>query len=216
MIVVIDGPAGTGKTTVAQRVAEKLGFHYFDTGAMYRAVTYMLKKQGISLENAGALDAFLHQFHFEIRDGRYFAGDEDVTEEIRSGEVTSAVSAVSAEPKVRQTLVRIQQEFGKQGNAVFEGRDMGTVVFPDAAVKVFLTARPAVRAERRYRELKEKSTKISEEKVLEQLMARDHLDSTREMSPLRQAENAELIDTSDLTIDQVVDQIVALISRKKP
>jgi len=215
MIVTIDGPAGTGKTTIARSVADKLGYDYFDTGAMYRAVTYQILQKKVDLNNPDLLTPFLENFHIEIRsekDGkRYFVDGEDLTEIIRSAEVTDHVSEVSAHAAIRQALVRVQREFGEGKKAVFEGRDMGTVVFPKAQVKIFLTARPAVRAERRYLELKEKKALTTEEEVMRELLERDHFDSTREVSPLKQAEDAHLVDTSDLTLEQVIDRVMALI-----
>ncbi len=215
MIITIDGPAGTGKTTVARRVAEKLGFVYFDTGAMYRAVTYRLLRENVSLENEHGLKEFLTRFQFLIRkegeQKRYFVDGEDVTEVIRTPEITQRVSAVSAHPFIRTALVAIQRKFATKGNAVFEGRDMGTIVFPKADLKIYLTARPAVRAERRYLEIKDKITTTTQETILQELSERDHLDSTREISPLMQAEDAHLIDTSDITIEEVVKQIIGLV-----
>ncbi len=216
MIVTIDGPAGTGKTTIARFVAEKLGYAYFDTGAMYRAVTYQVLRKKIDLSQADQLAAFLDQFQFEIqsesKEKRYLVNGHDVTDVIRSSEVTGHVSEVSAHPAVRQMLVRVQREFGEGKDAVFEGRDMGTVVFPNAEVKIFLTARPAVRAERRYLELKEDGAHTNEQEVLNELLERDHFDSTREISPLKQAEDAHLVDTSDLTLEQVIERVIALVS----
>lgn len=215
MIVTIDGPAGTGKTTIARCVADKLGYDYFDTGAMYRAVTYQILQNKLDLNNSDELKTLLENFSFEIRSAnhekRYFVGEEDVTETIRSPAVTNYVSEVSANPAIRQALVRVQREFGTRKKVVFEGRDMGTVVFPKADVKIFLTARPAVRAERRYLELKEKNALTTEEEVMKELLERDHFDSTREVSPLIQAEDAHLLDTSDLTLEQVIDRVMALI-----
>lgn len=217
MIITIDGPAGTGKTTIAERVASKLGYNYFDTGAMYRAVTYRIINDQLNLGNESELETFLKRFQFDIRkdDGhkRYFVEDQDVTTVIRSQEVTQHVSEVSAKPIIRAALVEIQRRFGQLGDTVFEGRDMGTVVFPEAELKIFLTARPAVRAERRYLELKDSHS--SQDEVLQELLKRDHFDSTREASPLKQAEDAHLIDTSDLTIEQVVNRILALIKRSQ-
>lgn len=161
------------------------------------------------------LAQFLGSFKFDIRDNKqnkhYFADGEDVTEWIRTAEVNKKVSEVSAHPSVRSLLVTLQREFGKEKNVVFEGRDMGTVVFPQAEVKIFLTARPAVRAERRYLEFKNKGVTTTQEEVFQGLLDRDHLDSTREISPLKQPEDAHVIDTSDLTIDQVINQILAII-----
>nr|NGX54019.1 Cytidylate kinase [Chlamydiota bacterium] len=163
------------------------------------------------------LETFLKRFQFDSRkdDGhkRYFVEDQDVTTVIRSQEVTQHVSEVSAKPIIRAALVEIQRRFGQLGDTVFEGRDMGTVVFPEAELKIFLTARPAVRAERRYLELKDSHS--SQDEVLQELLKRDHFDSTREASPLKQAEDAHLIDTSDLTIEQVVNRILALIKRSQ-
>ena len=213
MIITIDGPAGTGKTTIAQRLAGKLGYNYFDTGAMYRALTHLVIKNRIDIQNIKVLSAFLADFHFDIHDidgqKHYYVDDEDVTEVIRTQEVTQKVSEISANGDVRHAIVDLQRAFGKSKNAVFEGRDMGTVVFPKADYKIFLTARPTVRAERRYLELKGKKMSVNEQEILMELTQRDHFDSTREISPLKQADDAYVIDTSDLSIDQVVEKILA-------
>lgn len=219
MIITIDGPAGTGKTTIARLVAQKLGFAYFDTGAMYRSVTYGLLKNGILATDNQKVKAFLDEFKFTIKevDGqkRYFANDEDVTDQIRQPEVTKKVSEVSALAEVRQKLVFVQRQFGQESNSVFEGRDMGSFVFPQADVKIFLTARAAVRAERRYLELKAKHDNLNQPEVLKELIERDQMDSNREISPLKQAEDALLIDTSDKTIEDVVNDVMTVIAKKK-
>lgn len=217
MIVTIDGPAGTGKTTIARLVAEKLEFRYFDTGAMYRALTCQLLKDHIDVSDQQLLNTYLENFLFEVREvakeKRYFVQGEDVTDFIRTPQVTQKVSEVSALPAVRAALITIQRGFGTGKNAVFEGRDMGTVVFPQAELKIFLTARPAVRAERRYLEFKASKMPTTQEEVLNELSARDHIDSTRETSPLKQAEDAHLIDTSDMTIEQVINLILTLVPK---
>lgn len=216
MIITIDGPAGTGKTTVARLVAEKLGIEYFDSGAMYRVVTYQIIEKKIDYKNEFALQQFLDNFSFDIREVdnkiRYFVNEEDLTDLLRDREVTKKVSEISSYKEVRKALLGIQRKFGENRKVVFEGRDMGTVVFPHADVKFFLTASPAIRATRRYIELKERKDESSEKEVMEAILERDHADSNREIAPLKQADDAFLIDTSELTVDQVVDQLLAKIS----
>lgn len=221
MIITIDGPSGTGKTTIARLVAEKMGFAYFDTGAMYRAFAWYLLSNKIDISDISTIEKRLPQFHFAIQDGsqgkRYFVDHVDVTDLIRSKEITDIVSPVSALKAVRTLLSKTQKEYGKRGNAVFEGRDIGTVIFPEATIKVFLTARPEVRAKRRYKELvaKNPSQQQSEEAILHAITKRDEFDSTREIAPLKCAPDAQVIDTSDLTIDQVVEKILDYIQTKK-
>ncbi|MEZ5315094.1 MAG: (d)CMP kinase [Chlamydiales bacterium] len=215
MIVTIDGPAGTGKTTIARRLADQLGYDYFDTGAMYRAVTYKILHDKIDFKNPHQLTAFLDTFQFQISSDKdkktYFVGIKNVTDEIRSCMVTQYVSEIAANPLVREALLRLQRDFSIGKKVIFEGRDMGTVVFPEAEVKIFLTARPSVRAERRYLELKAKNSLINEKKTMQDLLQRDYFDSTRKVSPLMRAEGAHLVDTSDLTIEQVIERLIALI-----
>lgn len=216
MIITIDGPIATGKSTIAKAVAKEMGYIYFDTGAMYRCLTYGIIKHHINFENPDQLKQFLDYFKFEIKlrlgEKRYFVENEDVTDKIRLAEVTSLVSQVSAIKEVREKLVTLQKELSKGVNAVFEGRDMGTVVFPDAQVKVFLTGKPEVRAKRRFDELRSKypqeTQHLTLEKVLEEINQRDHYDMTREISPLKQPEKALLIDTSLLTVPEIVLKIL--------
>ncbi|MBS3904994.1 MAG: (d)CMP kinase [Simkania sp.] len=214
MIITIDGPSGTGKSTVAKKVAENLEFAFFDTGAMYRAVTWCIRQKNIKLEDEKAIEILLDQFVFHIQDNkgskRYFVGETDVTEDIRTREITGIVSAVSALPIVRQKIWGIQRQFGEKMDAVFEGRDMGSTVFPHADLKIFLNARPEVRAERRYKEFQGKvlPNTMKEEEVLREIIARDAADSSRALSPLKKADTAIEIDTSDLTIEQVVGLIL--------
>lgn len=219
MIITIDGPSGTGKTSVAKRVAECLHYPYFDTGAMYRSFAWLIWKNQAEAGGESLLK-WLSVFSFSIRGQgsakRYFVGDIDVTEEIRLPEVTEISSKVAAYPSVREALWRIQREYGEQGNAVFEGRDMGSVVFPNAGVKIFLTARPEVRALRRWKELQGKHGKeFSLEEVEQMILKRDGQDAGRSLAPLTCPEDALVIDTSDLTLDEVVDRILAYKVEKK-
>lgn len=217
MIITIDGPAGTGKTTVAKAVAQELGFTYFDTGAMYRALTYGIIANGVNPDDPEALHAFLQTFPITIKshlgEKHIYLGPEDVTDKIRTNGVTSLVSKISAFRAVRDKLVEIQRNLSKGVNAVFEGRDMGTVVFPDAELKIFLTATPEIRAKRRYNELKQKfpnDNAITESGVLEDINRRDTYDASRDISPMKAAENSVIIDTSNLSIDEVINRIIVL------
>lgn len=216
MIITIDGPVATGKSTIAKKLAEAIGFIFFDTGAMYRALTYGIVKHAINLSEPEQLQHFLDNFKFEVknvrRERRYYVDGEDVTQIIRGEEVTSMVSMISAIKAVREKLVHLQRELSTGVNAVFEGRDMGTVVFPNAAIKVFLTGRPEVRAKRRFEELRlkfpEESKDLTLAKCLEEITQRDYYDSHRENSPLKQADDAFVIDTSELNINEIVFKIL--------
>lgn len=216
MIITIDGPVATGKSAVARKLAESIGYIFFDTGAMYRTLTYGILKHKIDIHQPEQLQQFLDQFQIDIkvvrREKMYFFEGEDITQKIRGIEVTAAVSEVSAIKAVRDKLIAIQRELAIGVNAVFEGRDMGSVVFPDASLKIFLTGRHEVRAKRRFDELKakypEEAKNLTLEGCLEDINKRDAYDSTREHSPLCKAEDAYVIDTSDLTIDEVVLKIL--------
>jgi len=223
MIITIDGPVATGKSTIARKLAESLGFIYFDTGAMYRAVTYSILKEDVDTEDTEALDAFLSQFDFDIKIRRghkhYYVNDEDVTTSIRSIEVTQAVSHIAAIKAVRNKLVAIQRQFAVGVNAVFEGRDMGTVVFPDADLKIYLTGSIEVRAQRRFEEIQrerpEEADGLTLDEVKQDVEERDHSDMTRDISPLSKAKDAYTVDTTDLTLDEVVFQIFECKDRVK-
>lgn len=223
MIITIDGPVATGKSTIAKKVAEELGYIYFDTGAMYRGIAWLGLSRKINFDDPEQVAALLNEYHFEIKikhtDRHYLVNKEDVTDAIRSPQVTSNVSKIAANPTVRNKLVTMQREFAVGVNAVFEGRDMGTVVFPSADLKIFLTARPEVRAMRRFEELKAKFPKETADLTLEQALQdineRDTYDSTRNTSPLKQAFDAVVVDTSDLTIDEVVMAILEIKDAKK-
>jgi cytidylate kinase len=224
MIITIDGPTGTGKSTIAKLLAERLGFIHFDTGAMYRCLTHGIIKNNIDIDDEKPLEDYLDTFSFQIKiingEKHYFVKEEDVTKSIRGEAVTALVSKVAAIPTVRHHLVRIQRKFAEGVNSVFEGRDIGTVVFPNAELKIYLTASSEVRAQRRFKELlkkfPEESKTLTLEKVLEDVDRRDSHDSTREHSPLRQADDAHLVDTSNLTIEQVLEEILKLVRTKGP
>lgn len=213
-IVAIDGPAGAGKSTVARIVADRLGYLYIDTGAMYRAVAWKVLSAGISISDQRAITALAKRLdiRLEKRDGeqRVLADDEDVTEAIRTADATRLSSPVSAIRGVRKRLVELQRKIGEHGGVVMEGRDIGTVVFPDAQVKVFLTASAEERARRRTAELREKGIEADISQIAAEIAERDLRDSSRSHAPLRQAPDAVLIETDKLSADEVADRIVRL------
>jgi len=212
VIVAIDGPAASGKSTTAKLVAEATGFAYLDTGAMYRAVTYAIQQSHVDLHRPEALGKLLKSLTLEqskdVKDIRIFLNGNDVSEAIRSLEVTDFVSEVSAIPKVREAMVRIQRHLGSTGNYVVEGRDIGTVVFPEADWKFFLVADTKTRAQRRQKDLKAMGIERSLESLKADLTERDRKDSSRQNSPLKKAEDAIEVDTSEMTIQQQVQRIV--------
>jgi CMP/dCMP kinase len=214
-VAAVDGPVGSGKSTVARRVARRLGYVYLDTGAMYRAVGLLAGEAGVPLDDEEAVVAVARgaRLHFD-GEGRLFAGERDLSTAIRTLEMGAAASRVSALPGVRQLLVEEQRALGANADIVMEGRDIGTNVFPDAAVKVFLTARPEVRAARRTAELRAKGDDVDEAHVLAALLERDRRDSTRAVAPLRKAADAVEVDTSDMTLDEVVDAVVVAVRDK--
>ncbi|MFT3715330.1 MAG: (d)CMP kinase [Gordonia sp. (in: high G+C Gram-positive bacteria)] len=217
-VVAIDGPAGTGKSTVAGLLADRVGATMLDTGAMYRAATLAVLRAGVdpSSEQVGTIvDAADIRLDVSGDDAPVvFLDGEDVSTQIRSDEVTAAVSAVSANPEVRRKLVQLQQAHADDEFLVVEGRDIGTVVFPNAALKVFLTATSQARAERRHRQNVESGRPSDLTEVLESVNRRDHLDSTRAVSPLRAADDAIVVDTSDLTLEQVLDRLTELVDER--
>ena len=218
MIVAIDGPAASGKSTTAKMVAKKLGMTYLDTGAMYRAVTLALLRSNTDLDDYDSVCQVVDELELDIYDKGSKTivklDGEDVSEAIRSMPVTENVSAVSAMKYVRQTMVEIQRNIGKKTNCVVEGRDIGTVVFPDAEFKIFMVADVNMRAERRFKDLHEMGESRSFQDVLADLKRRDEKDSTRAYSPLQKADEAIEIDTSMLSIDQQVGKIINLVRKK--
>lgn len=223
MIVAIDGPAGAGKSTVSKEVARRLGFTCLDTGAMYRAIAWQALQNNVALDDEAALDKVANGYHIEFvyEDGNpspagVLMGGVDVTRAIRTAEVDRAVSLVSKQPAVRRALVAQQQRIGNAGDYVVEGRDIGTVVFPDAKLKVFLFASAEERARRRVSQNAERGVgSTNYEEVLADIIARDEIDSSRAESPLVPAADAVMLDSSDLTIEQVIEKICALAAERK-
>lgn len=210
MIIAIDGPAGAGKSTIAKKVADSLGYVYIDTGAMYRAFTYELLTSSISLSDIEEITKVLEKTDIEFKNNEIFLNNLNVTNEIRSKNVTANVSAVSAIPQVREKLVNLQRKIASESNSILDGRDIGTVVFPNAELKIFLTASVKIRALRRYNELIAKDKNIDINEIEAEIEKRDKLDSSRETSPLIKAADAIEIDTSDLSIDEVANTILKL------
>lgn len=204
--VAIDGPSGAGKSSLAKRLAADLGYVYVDTGAMYRTIGLYAVRQGADLHDAAAVAALLPQIRLDIRlvDGsqHVYLNGEDVSEAIRAEEIGMAASAVSAHPPVRAFLLETQRGLAANQNVLMDGRDIGTVVLPNATVKIFLTASPEARAQRRCKELQEKGQAAEYETVLADIRQRDYQDTHREVAPLKQAEDAILVDTSDIDFDQ--------------
>jgi CMP/dCMP kinase len=213
-IVAIDGPAGSGKSTIAKIIAKDFGFTYLDTGAMYRMVTLYILQKGISANDREKIVESLDEITLDIQENRFYLNGKDVSEEIRTPEVTSSVSPVSAIKEVREKLVDLQREISLGKKVILDGRDIGTVVFPTAELKIFLVASAEERAKRRLKEFSEKGIEINYEEVLQGIVERDYIDSTREESPLKKAEDAIELDTSSLNIEEVVEKISALVEKR--
>ncbi len=216
--VALDGPAGAGKSTIARRAAAELGFVYIDTGAMYRAIGLAALKSNIDTGDVEAVKALLPgislHLAFENGDQHIYLGDEDVSSDIRTEEVSMAASRVSAIPAVRTFLLELQRGFARESNVIMDGRDIGTVVLPDAQVKIFLTASPEERAKRRTIQLEEKGEKADYETILADIIKRDYNDSHRETAPLRPAADSIIVDTTELDLEQSVNMVVNTIREK--
>ena len=217
--VAIDGPAGAGKSTIAKAVSRELGWIYVDTGAMYRAMAVYFLRKGIDPKNAeeisaAAADAFVT---LDYADGvqQVFLNGENVTGELRTEATGNMASASSVYPAVRTKLVELQRKLAESRPVVMDGRDIGTVVLPDAETKIYLTASVEVRAERRFKELEEKGLKADLVEIAKDIAERDHRDMHRETSPLKQAEDAVLVDTSDMTIPEVIERILGIVRGKE-
>ncbi len=217
--VAIDGPAGAGKSTIAKAAAKKLGYIYIDTGALYRTVGVNALRNGVDVKDASAVITTLTgdlciELKFIDGEQRMFLNGEDVSKEIRTPDASMAASAVSAVPEVRKYLFDLQKNLAKNNNCIMDGRDIGTVVLPEADVKIFLTASPEARAKRRHLELIEKGIEAKYEDVLADMIERDYNDSHREIAPLKQADDAILADTSELDLQQSIELIISIIEGK--
>ncbi|EFS20775.1 cytidylate kinase [Fusobacterium gonidiaformans 3-1-5R] len=214
-IVALDGPAGSGKSTIAKRIAKQYHFTYVDTGAMYRMITWFFLENNVSWKEEIACQKALEQVHLDMKNERFFVNGQDVSEAIRGLRVSSYVSEIAALKVVRNQLVHLQRKIAKGKEVILDGRDIGTVVFPKANLKIFLLASAEERAKRRFLEYEEKGETISYEEVLKSIQERDYIDSTRKESPLRKAEDAIEIDSSTMTIEEVVAEVSKEIESKR-
>ena len=217
--IAIDGPAGAGKSTIAKALAKELNYHYVDTGAIYRTVAYFLDLLGVSPKDVDGVSRYIDELTVDIEydetgKQHMIMNGMDVTDDIRSQEISQKASLVSAHAVVRDMLLDMQRDVAKKHNVIMDGRDIGTVVLPKATVKIFLTASPEVRAKRRTDELIAKGQKAEFNKVLEEIKLRDHQDTTRPIAPLKQAADAVLVDTSDMDIDAVLAAIKKVVGEK--
>ena len=214
LIVAIDGPAGSGKSTIAKLVAKKFNFTYIDTGAMYRMITLYLLENKISFDNLDKIQKILNEINLDMKEDKFFLNNVDVSLKIREEIINENVSKVASIKVVRENLVNLQRKIASDKNVILDGRDIGTVVFPNAQVKIFLVASAEERARRRYNEFMEKKVEITYDEVLKSLKERDHLDSTRKESPLVKASDALELDTTNLKIDEVVNFISNEIEKR--
>ena len=219
--IAIDGPAGAGKSTMAKTLAKELGFYYVDTGAIYRTVAYFMDLLGVSPKDVDGVERYIDELTVEIEynqkgEQRMLMNGMDVTDDIRSQDISQKASLVSAHAVVRDVLLDMQRDVAKKHNVIMDGRDIGTVVLPRAKVKIFLTASVEVRAKRRYDELVAKGTKADLNKIQEEIRQRDHQDISRPIAPLKQAKDAVLVDTSNMTIDEVITTLQRIIKEKIP
>lgn len=203
--IAIDGPAGAGKSTISKLLAKKIKFNYLDTGAMYRLFTYYYLINNIDINNENKINIEITNIDIKLKDGKFFLNSKDVSKEIRSDEVTKNVSLISSYEMIRNHLVKLQREIASKSNIILDGRDIGTNVLTDASIKFYLTAKPEIRATRRLDQIKDDNLSFKE--VLEDINKRDYVDSNREISPLIKAEDAILVDTTELSIDEVVKKL---------
>ncbi len=217
--VAIDGPAGAGKSTIARRLAAELGYRYVDTGAIYRTVAYFMDLWGVSPKDVDGVNRYIDELTVEIEydeDGlqHMMMNGMDVTKDIRTPDISQKASLISAHACVRDMLLDMQRELAEQNNVVMDGRDIGTVVLPHATVKIFLTASPEVRAKRRCDELSAKGQKVDYNKVLKDIQQRDYQDTHREIAPLKMSRDSIKVDTSDMTIEEVLEKLKDIVAQK--
>ena len=214
MIIAIDGPSASGKSTTAKGVSQRLGFTHLDTGAMYRAVTFGINASGINLNDENKINGFLNSIdiHFDQKNEIWLNG-KNVASAIRTVEISSKVSLISAKPEIRKKMVEIQRSIAGDHDCVLEGRDIGTVVFPDAKFKFYIIADIMVRAQRRFEQINRNEKKITLDEIIANIEIRDELDSSRSHSPLKRAEDAIVIDTSHLTINEQINKIVEIVNQ---
>ena len=212
--VAIDGPGGTGKSTIAKAVAEKLGLEYIDTGAMYRSIALKSIREGVDAENEAAVVEMLADTAIDFEDNKVYLDGDDVSGLIRTNEISMQASTISKLGPVRAKVDEVSKRLAITKNVVMEGRDIGTAVIPDAEVKIFMTAAPEVRARRRYNQLLEQGKSANLEQIKEEIEKRDYQDSHRDINPLKQAEDAVFLDTSDMTIEENIEAICKLIADK--
>lgn len=213
MKIAIDGPAGSGKSTIAKLLSQKLNFEYIDTGALYRAITYIINKENIDLDDENRISIIIKNSNFRFHENKLYLNDICIEDEIRKNDISQKVSAVAARPLIRDLLNSvIRKASDSSENIILDGRDIGTVVLPDAELKIYLDASPKVRAKRRYLELMAKNENIILDDIEKEIIKRDYFDSNRETAPLKQAEDAVVIVTDNMNIEQVVDKIYNLLN----
>ena len=212
--IAVDGPSGAGKSSIAKAVAKEIGIEYIDTGAMYRAFAYKMISKGVDATDRNGIKTLLTDTEIDFKDGATLLDGEDISDKIRTPEISKMASACSAYPEVRAKLVELQQAMGRRKSVIMDGRDICEKVLPEAEYKFFLTASAEERANRRYKELLEKDGSITYDEVLEDMKKRDYADSTRAESPLRKADDAEKIDSSDMTKEEVIEAILTKIGER--
>ncbi len=214
MIIAIDGPAGSGKSTISREVAKELGMVYLDTGAMYRLFTLKVLEEDISFDDKGKIMELLENLDIDIKDDKFYLDGKNVSEEIRRPNVSENVSKISTLKEVREKMVKLQRNFAESKDVILDGRDIGTVVFPNAEIKIFLVADPMERARRRHKELIEKGENISLDEIYENIVKRDEIDSGRETAPLKKAKDSIEIDTTNKNIEEVKKEILGIYINK--